>query len=194
MIRMIRKISVARALASALCLAWVGACTPVPSKSDAGEKAAAETKPEEVCKHVREVAGKDSEDAAALEQVERECIEALSTLQTRYQTFATCVELATDANAIRECEKGLAPPRSLLASVGPQAKVEALCNHVIAMLEKELGEAVAQMQPGELDTLRTQCITDATKQLEVQGAEAFEKEADCILAAQTVEQLQACGM
>lgn len=192
---MIRK-PAAFALASSLSLglALVGGCTPVPSKSDAGEKAAGEAKPEDLCKHVREVADKDSDDAAALEQVERECIETLSGLQTRYQTFTTCVELAADANAILECEKALAKPRSLLANVGPQAKVEALCSHVLTMLQTELGEAMGAMQPGELDSLRAQCVADATKQIEIQGVEAFNKEADCILAAQTVEALQACGL
>ncbi|HLT35639.1 MAG TPA: hypothetical protein VK034_05120 [Enhygromyxa sp.] len=191
---MIRKLTVALALASSLSLALLGACTPAPSKPEPGEQAAPEAKPEDVCKHVRELADKDSDDAAALDKTERECLETLVGLQTRYRTFTTCVELAVDQNAIYECEKGLTKPRSLLASVGPMAKVEALCNHVIEMLEQQLGGAAPQMQPGELEALRTQCMQDAGKQLEVQGPEAFAKEADCILAAKTIEELTACGL
>ena len=189
---MIRKPFVALARASLLFVPLVGACTPVPSKSGAGEQAQA--KPEDTCKHVRELADKDSDDAALLDQVERECLETLTGLQSRYETFTTCVGLAADANAVYECEKSLDEPRSLLASVGPTAKLEALCDHVLKMLEQQLGEAATQMQPGEMDTLRTQCIEDAGAQLESKGAEAFNKEADCILAATTIEAMQTCGL
>lgn len=178
------------ALGSLLFMAVLGACTPVPGKSDHK----AEAKPEDICKHVREIANKDSDDADVLDQVERDCVDSLASLQTRYRIFAECVELATDGKAIADCEKDLAKPRSLLARVGPQAKVEALCSHIIAMFQEQLGDATGQMGAGELDSLRDQCMADATKQLEVQGIETFTKEADCILAAQTLEQLQACGL
>lgn len=172
----------------------VGACTPAPSKQTTEGDKAAEAKPEDVCKHVREVADKDTDDAAVLDQVERECVESLTTMQSRYQTFTTCVGLAADANAIYECEKGLSTPRSLLASAGPTAKLEQLCDHVIKMLEQELGEATSQMPPGELAQLRTKCVEDAGAQLELKGVEAFNKEADCILGAQSIDALQACGL
>lgn len=192
---MIRKPIVARAHASllsmSLFLPLLGACTPVPSKSAAGEQSA-EAKPEDTCKHVRELADKDTDDAAVLDQVERECIETLTTLQTRYQTFTTCVGLAADANAVYECEKGMAKPRSLLAAAGSTDKLEALCDHVLGMLQQQLGDT--QMQPGELETLRKQCIDDAGAQRELKGPEAFNKEADCILAATSIEAMQACGL
>ena len=128
-----------------LLIPMFGACVPAPSKNtDKGEGAAAGAKPEDVCKHVREVADKDSDDAAVLDQVERECVETLTTLQTRYQTFTTCVDLAADANAIAECEKGLSKPRSLLGAVGPTGKLEQLCDHVIGMLQTELGDVPRQ--------------------------------------------------
>lgn len=190
---MIRKSTVALAHASLLLLPLLGACTPVPSKSGSGEQAA-EAKPEDTCKRVRELADKDTDDAAVLDQVERECVETLTGLQSRYQTFTTCVGLAADKDAIYECEKSLAKPRSLLAAAGPTVKLEALCDHVLKMLEQQLGEVSSQMQPGELEQLRTQCIEDAGKQLELKGAEAFGKEADCILAAKSIEEMQACGL
>jgi hypothetical protein len=188
----IRKPTVALARASLLLLPLLGACTQVPSKSGTGE--GAQAKPEDTCKHVRELADKDSDDPAVLDQVERECVETLTTLQTRYETFSTCVGAAADANAVYECEKGLVKPRSLLAGVGPAAKVEQVCEHVFKMLEAQLGEMTAQMQPGELEALRTQCVDDAAKQLELAGPEAFNKEADCILGAKTIEEMQACGL
>jgi hypothetical protein len=177
---------------SLLLVLLLGACTPVPSKPAAGEKAAEEAKPEDLCKHVRELADKDSDDAAVLEQVERECIETLSAMQTRYQTFTTCVGLAADAKALYECEKSLAQ-RSLLAGASPKRKVEQVCDHVLGMLEQQLG-AAGQVPPDELDTLREQCINESSKLVEQQGAEAFDKEADCILQSQTLEQVQACGL
>jgi hypothetical protein len=191
---MILEPTAAFARASLLFLPLMAACVPPPANSEKGEKREAELTPEVTCKHVRTLADKDSDDVALLDQVERECIESLSSLQTRYQTFSSCVGSATDANAVYECEKSVPRPRSLLAAVGPTAKVEAVCNHVITMLEKQLGDVTGQMPPGEIEALRVQCIDDAGKQLEVQGVEAFNKEADCILAAQTVEALQACGM
>ena len=189
---MIRKSTVALARTSLLFLPLLGACTPAPSKSGAGEQA--EAKPEDTCKHVRELADKDTDDAAVLDQVERECVETLTALQARYQTFTTCVGLAADQNAVYECEKSLAKPRSLLAATGPTVKVEALCDHVLKMLAEQLGDVASQMQPGEMEQLRTQCIEDAGKQLELEGPETFGKEADCILAAKTLEEMQACGL
>jgi hypothetical protein len=177
---------------SLLLVLLLGACTPVPSKPAAGENAA-EAKPEDICKHVRELADKDSDDAAVLDQVERECIETLSSLQTRYQTFTTCVGLAADANALAECEKGMAPLRSLLAAAAPGSKVEQVCDHVLGMLEQEL-VAAGQVSAGDVEALRKQCIDDAGKLAEQQGAAAFNKEAECILASQTLEQVQACGL
>ena len=181
-------------LSSLVVLPLAAACSPVPSKGEGGEKPAAGPQPDALCKHVRELADIDTDDAAVLDQVERECVESLTGLQTRYETFATCVEAATDAKTLSECEQPLAKPKALLSAVGPGAKVEAVCDHVLTMLEKELGNVGSPMQASELEQLRTQCVTDATKQVEAKGLEAFDKEADCILAAQNIEALQACGV
>lgn len=195
---MIGKPNVVLARASLLFLpmlvASLGACTPAPSKSAADLQAAQQAKPEDTCKRVRELADKDSDDAALLDQVERECIDTLTNLQSRYETFSTCVSAATDANAVYECEKGLDKPRSLLAAVGPTAKIEALCDHVLGMITQQIGDAAEDMGLGELDALRKQCIDDAGRQLELAGPEQFNKEADCLLAAQTIEAMQACGL
>lgn len=188
-----------QALASLLLLPLVsllGACTPVPSATGEGKAKAGsgDAKPEDVCKHVRELADQDTDDAEVLDKVERECVETLAAMQIRYSTFTTCLELAADAKAVSECEKSVTKPRSLLAASGPLAKVEAVCTHVITMLEGQLAQAGSPMQPAELEELRGKCIEDAGAQVEVKGAEAFNKEADCILAADTIEALQACGM
>jgi hypothetical protein len=185
-----------QALTLALLLAPVAAaCTPAPSASGSAGTGAdpSEAQPEQLCKHVRELADADTDDAAVLDQVERDCVETLTGMQTRYQTFTTCVAAASDAKSLAECEQPLDRPRALLAAVGPGAKVEAVCDHVITMLDKELGQE-SQMDATQLEQLRTQCVTDATKQVEAKGQAAFEAEADCILAASNLQGLQACGM
>lgn len=191
---MVRKPS-AHLLASLLCLSaltvCVAACSPRPSEPVGEEPAKGD--PAQACAHVRELAQLETQDPAVLDQVERECLETLGALQTRYETFATCVTLASSTGALVECEKGLSKPPSLLAAAAPTSKLEALCDHVLGMLAAELGEAQAQMNPGELEELRSKCITDAGKQLEIKGVEAFNAEADCILAADKLDALQACG-
>lgn len=195
-----RPMVVKQAAALALFLSTLGgalcACTPAPSKAEAGgegEEARAEASPETLCQHVREIAAKDTDDAAVLDQVQRECVQSLTTMQSRYQTFSTCVELAGNAQAILQCEEALKQPPSLLAAGSPTAKLEALCDHVITMLKSELGDMAGQMGPEQLAQLRQRCITDAGKQIEAKGIEAFNREADCILKAQNLQELEACG-
>jgi len=171
----------------------VAACTPAPSKP-VGEQVSAEHDPAQVCAHVRELAKLDSEDPAALDQVERDCLETLAAMRTRYQTFTTCVSLASSTAAVLECEKVLTRPRSLLAAAAPTTKLEAVCDHVLGMVLKEIGEAAAQMQPEEFSKLRDKCIADLGTQLELKGVEAFNREAECILAADKLAALEACGL
>jgi hypothetical protein len=184
-----------RALTFALLLApLTAACTPAPSASGSAGKGANEATPETLCKHVRELADADTDDAAILDQVERDCVATLTGIQTRYSTLAICVSAATDAKTLAECEQPLAKPRALLAAVGPGAKVEAVCDHVITMLDKELGQTDSPIDPTQLAQLRTQCVTDAAQQVEAKGQAAFDAEAACILAASDIQGLQACGM
>ncbi|WP_146158783.1 hypothetical protein [Enhygromyxa salina] len=172
------------------------ACVAAPPQADAGADAdaSASAKPEIVCKHVRDVAAKDNGDAEALDVVQRECVETLTQLSTRYQTFTTCVDLAVDAAAILKCEEDLGKPRSLLAAASPTAKLEALCDHMLGLVKVELGEMVNNMSPDEFKQLRDKCVSEASAQIEVKGADQFNKEAECILAAQSLKDIEACKL
>lgn len=188
-------VTVHRASLTLCCLSILAACVPTSETNGAAAtNAEASAKPEVVCTHVREIAAKDNDDVEALDQVQRECVETLTKLQSRYQTFTTCVDLATDAPAVLQCEQGLDKPRSLLAAASPTAKLEALCDHMLNLVQVELGEMVSNMTPQELQALREKCVTEAGAQIEVKGAEQFNKEADCILAAQDLKAIEACKL
>lgn len=185
-----------RAALSLCTLSILAACVPTAPTGEAGADAQADTtaKPELVCKQVREIAAKDSDDAETLDQVQRECVETVGKLATRYQTFTTCIDLAGNAAAVLQCEEALAKPRSLLAAASPKAKLEALCDHMLGLVKVKLGETVNNMTPQEFEQLREKCVTEAGAQIEVKGAEQFNKEADCILASQSLEEIKACKL
>jgi hypothetical protein len=182
-------LALASLLSLGLCFG-LGACTPVPSKT--ADKAATDGEPADVCSHVRALASKDGVDQAALEQIERECVAALEDMRVRYSTFTSCVNLAGDTQAVLECEKQLSRPRSLLAAASA-GKLEAICDHALGLLRAELGEDAAQMPPDELELLRSRCVDDLAVQLELHGPEQFDRDAACILAARSLQDIEACG-
>ncbi|KIG16279.1 hypothetical protein DB30_04739 [Enhygromyxa salina] len=170
------------------------ACVASPPQANANGKANDNAKPEVVCKHVRDVAAKTNSDVEALDVVQRECVETLSQLSTRYQTFTTCVDLAGDATAVLQCEEALAKPRSLLAAASPTAKLEALCDHMLGLVWTELGEMANNMTPDEFKQLRDKCVSEAASQIEAKGAEQFNKEAECIMAGQNLKDIEGCKL
>ncbi|PRP93384.1 hypothetical protein ENSA5_42830 [Enhygromyxa salina] len=183
------------AFCSLSLLGWtLAACTPAPGAQAAQTEEETEAKPEVVCKHVRDIAAKDTDDAQILDQVQRECVETLGKMRTRYQTFTTCLDLAGNAAAVAQCEEPLAKPRSLIAAASPTAKLELLCDHMLGLVKTELGEMASSMSAEEMQQLRDKCVSEAEAQIEVKGVEKFQRDADCILAAQTLKDVEACGL
>jgi hypothetical protein len=168
------------------------ACTPAP-KNEAQASGVGGPDPGVVCQHLRTLAAKDNGDEQVLDQVQRQCVQTLAGLETRYASFAGCVESATTSAAVLECEAALAKPPSLLAAASPTAQLEHLCDHVIGLLRAEIPDMGNSVGVKEVDTLRTRCITDAGATLQSKGAEAFAQQSTCILAATNLQTLQACG-
>jgi hypothetical protein len=125
--------------------------------------------------------------------VQRQCVQALEGLESRYATFISCVESATTSAAVVQCETALAKPPSLLAAASPTAQLEQLCGHVITLLSSELPKMGQSIKPDELVKLQQRCITDAGAKLQSAGAEAFAQQSACILASTDLQMLQGCG-
>jgi hypothetical protein len=168
------------------------ACTPSPNESAATTGARAPD-PTVICQHVRTLAASDNGDEQVLDQLQRQCVQALDSLESRYVTFAMCVEAATTSAAVVECEAALAKPPSLIAAVSPTIQVEGMCDHIIALLTAEIPNMGNSVDASQVAALRQRCITDAGATLKTSGPEAFEKQATCILAATDLKTLQACG-
>lgn len=171
---------------------WVMACTPAPNNT-AESNPARGPDPGVVCQHVRTLAGQDNRDEQALDRVQRECVQTLEGLESRYATFASCVEGATTSAAVLQCETALAKPPSLLAAASSTAQLEGLCDHVIELLSAEIPDMGKSVSADELASLRQRCITDAGATLQSAGPGAFAKQSACILAATNLQTLQACG-
>jgi hypothetical protein len=177
---------------SSLSLLLFMACTPAP-KNEIEADAARGPDPGVVCQHVRTLAAKDNSDEQALDQVQRECVQALTGLESRYVTFASCVEAATTSAAVLECETVLAKPPSLLAATSPTVQLDALCDHVIGLLTAEIPNMGTSVTSAEVASLRQRCITDVGATLQKAGPQAFAQQSACMLAATNLQTLQACG-
>jgi hypothetical protein len=168
------------------------ACTPSPNQAAQTDGARA-SDPTVICQHVRTLAAADTTDEQVLDQLQRQCVQTLDSLESRYLTFAGCVEGATTSAAVVECEAALAKPPSLVAGASPTGQLEGMCDHVMGLLRAEIPNMGASVSTSEVETLRQRCITDAGATLKSLGPEAFNKQAACILAATDLKTLQACG-
>jgi hypothetical protein len=174
-----------------LLLLLLAACTPSPDNADAAGATRA-SEPAVVCQHLRTLAAKDNTEEQVLDQVQRQCVQSLEGLQSRYETFANCVEAAATSAAVVQCEAALTKPPSLLAAASPTAQLEVVCDRVISLLTAEIPD-MRTIDAEQVATLRQRCIDDAGKKLEANGVEAFAKQSECILAATNLQTLQACG-
>lgn len=147
-----------------------------------------------VCKHVAEIAAtQQGVDANKLATVEPDCLSAMAGLATRYETLSTCLLGAADAKAIAACEKGIPPWVPLLAKASPIPDGADVCDHVIGLVQTELGEQ-ADIPPEEMEGMRTKCIEEFDKERELKGDEAFAVQATCIMQAQALADFEKCAL
>lgn len=176
----------ASVLSLPLVIAALGCVAPPQTevKSDAGA----------VCKHVAEVAAtQQGIDTNKLAAVEPDCMSAMAGLEQRYETLSTCLLAATDAKAISACEKGAPPWVPLLAKASPIPDGAAVCDHVIGLVQAEIGEQ-ADIPPEEMDGMRTKCVEEFDKERAAKGDEVFAVQAKCILEAQALADFEKCAL
>src|SRR5262245_13640520 len=78
---------------TALVVLLLAACVAAPN--DQAQTGAGGPDPSVICQHVRTLATKDNGDEQVLDQLQRQCVQSLQDLESRYVGFSTCVENAT---------------------------------------------------------------------------------------------------
>lgn len=78
----------------------------------------------------------------------------------------------------------------MLAACAPSP--DDVCQHVIDMMKKELGDAADSMGEDEMKEMKEKCVKDAEKEKELKGAMEYKKQAKCIMDASNLEQLAKC--
>jgi hypothetical protein len=78
----------------------------------------------------------------------------------------------------------------MLVACGP--KPEDVCQHVVDLMKKDLGDQADAMSEEQVAKIKETCIKSAEKQKEKIGAIEYNKEAKCVMAADSTEDLRAC--
>jgi hypothetical protein len=69
---------------------------------------------------------------------------------------------------------------------------EEVCQHVIDLMKKELGEQVDAMPEEEITKIKDNCVKEAEKEKEMKGAMEYNKQAKCVMAAASLADLAKC--
>lgn len=67
-----------------------------------------------------------------------------------------------------------------------------VCDHVIELMRKDLGEQVDAMPEEEITKIKDKCVKEAEKKKEMEGALVYNKEAKCVMAATSLGDLSKC--
>jgi len=78
----------------------------------------------------------------------------------------------------------------MLAACAP--KPDEVCDHVIDLLKKELGDKAGEMTEDDLKGIKETCVKDAEKEKELKGALEYNKQAKCVMAASSRADLDKC--
>jgi hypothetical protein len=148
--------------------------------------------PIEVCRHVREIGGKDQPAANVLDEVERECVAALERVRKRYDTLTSCLLNTDTAADVAACEHGMRDWTDLLSKADPKPTALAVCNHVIDVMKREFGDAGPALSDEDMAKFTQECVKDLDKQQEKLGAEKFDAQITCVMATTKMEELMKC--
>jgi hypothetical protein len=77
-----------------------------------------------------------------------------------------------------------------LAACGP--KPDDVCQHVVDLMKKDLGDQVDAMSEEQITKIKETCVKNAEKEKELKGAIEYNKQAKCVMAAESLEDLRAC--
>lgn len=78
----------------------------------------------------------------------------------------------------------------MLAACAPAP--EDVCQHVVDLMKKELGEQVDAMPEDEITKIKDNCVKEAEKEKEMKGSMEYNKQAKCVMAAGSLEDLTKC--
>lgn len=67
-----------------------------------------------------------------------------------------------------------------------------VCQHVVDLMKKELGEQVDAMPEEEITKIKDNCVKEAEKEKEMKGSMEYNKQAKCVMAATSLEGLAKC--
>jgi hypothetical protein len=67
-----------------------------------------------------------------------------------------------------------------------------VCQHVIDLMKKELGDQVDAMSEEEITKIKDNCVKEAEKEKEMKGAMEYNKQAKCVMAAGSLADLAKC--
>lgn len=84
----------------------------------------------------------------------------------------------------------LAALAPMLAACAPAP--EDVCQHVVDLMKKELGEQVDAMPEEEITKIKDNCVKEAEKEKEMKGAIEYKKQAKCVMAAGSLDDLKKC--
>jgi hypothetical protein len=151
-----------------------------------------EPTPVDVCRHVREVGGKDQPAANVLDEVERDCIVALERVRKQYDTLTSCLLNTSIPLDVAACEHSMRSWTDLLSKADPQPTNADVCAHLMDVMKREFGDSGNLPSDEEMGKFREQCARDLEKQKEKIGAEKFDAQVACVMAATKMESLASC--
>ncbi|KIG16337.1 hypothetical protein DB30_04504 [Enhygromyxa salina] len=69
-----------------------------------------------------------------------------------------------------------------------------MCNHVMDIMKKEMGDAEGAKAPTdeEVKKYTEKCVADLDKEKEKKGADAYNKQIKCVMAASDMEGMMKC--
>ncbi|MFO7564526.1 MAG: hypothetical protein R6X02_17910 [Enhygromyxa sp.] len=77
----------------------------------------------------------------------------------------------------------------MLAACGPSP--EKVCDHVVDLTKKELGDKVDAMSDEQLEKIRTDCVKNAEDD-QKKNPKTYGKRAKCVMAGTSLEDLRDC--
>ncbi|MCA9692257.1 MAG: hypothetical protein KC636_21845 [Myxococcales bacterium] len=78
----------------------------------------------------------------------------------------------------------------MLAGCAPAP--EDVCQHVVDLMKKQLGDQADAMPEEEITKIKDNCVKEAEKEKEMKGSIEYNKQAKCVMAAETLDDLSKC--
>lgn len=169
----------------ALCLAGCPRVQPVdpPGGPETPALAAPEVwapESQDVCQHVRLVVSTGQGANAVPPAIEADCNAALERVREHYETLSTCLLNTNTVDDVLACERPIRTWTGVVAKAAGEVTPETICEHVMDVMTKELGEALSQSED-ERQKFRDECRKEMSSEQAKLGAAEFVKKGTCML-------------